>query len=125
MKIYELRVDDNLNEDLTPEELLDYTSVSEIALVENPAIMTEWVYFSSENFESYNDYPRAASDNACRAVKWAEENGWGSCGTQVGKIRATNFVIVKRLVLKQLLVWHLLKDIEEIRTPLMMKDVVV
>ena len=88
MKIYELRVDDNLNEDLTPEELLDYTSVSEIALVENPAIMTEWVYFSSENFESYNDYPRAASDNACRAVKWAEENGWGSCGTQVGKIRA-------------------------------------
>lgn len=42
----------------------------------------------SESFESYNDYPQAASDNAKRAVKYAEENGWGSCGTDVGKQRA-------------------------------------
>jgi hypothetical protein len=89
MKIYELKIDDEkLYEDLTLDELGDYTSVSEIALVENPAIETEWVYFSSEKFETYNDYPRAASENACRAVKWAEENGWGSCGTNVGKQRA-------------------------------------
>ena len=88
MKIYELRVDDELLEDTTLDGLYDYTSVSEIALVENPAIETEWVYFSSEKFESWNDYPRAASDNACRAIKWAEENGWGSCGTNVGKQRA-------------------------------------
>ncbi len=39
-------------------------------------------------FESYNDYPKAASENACRATKYAEENGWGSCGTDVGKQRA-------------------------------------
>jgi hypothetical protein len=39
-------------------------------------------------FESYNDYPKAASENACRAIKYAEENGWGSCGTDVGKQRA-------------------------------------
>ena len=38
--------------------------------------------------ETYNDYPKAASENAKRAIKYAEENGWGSCGTQVGKIRA-------------------------------------
>lgn len=38
--------------------------------------------------ETYNDYPKAASANACRALKWAEENGWGSCGTPVGKKRA-------------------------------------
>lgn len=38
--------------------------------------------------ETYTDYPQAASDNAKRALKWVEENGWGSCGTQVGKIRA-------------------------------------
>ena len=88
MKIYELRVDDEILENTDLEGLYDYTSVSEIALVENPAIETEWVYFSSEKFESWNDYPRAASDNACRAVRWSEENGWGRCGTNVGKQRA-------------------------------------
>lgn len=38
--------------------------------------------------DSYTDYPQAASDNAQRALDWAEENGWGSCGTSVGKARA-------------------------------------
>jgi len=38
--------------------------------------------------ESYNDYPKAAQNNAKRALKYAEENGWGSCGTPVGKQRA-------------------------------------
>ena len=38
--------------------------------------------------ETYNDYPQAATENAKRALKYAELNGWGSCGTQVGKIRA-------------------------------------
>jgi hypothetical protein len=38
--------------------------------------------------ESYNDYPEEAVNNAKRALKYAEENGWGSCGTPVGKIRA-------------------------------------
>lgn len=40
-------------------------------------------------FESYNDYPDAAVNNAKRALKWVEENGWGSCGTPTGKIRAS------------------------------------
>lgn len=38
--------------------------------------------------ESYNDYPKEASDNAKIALRWAEQNGWGDCGTPVGKIRA-------------------------------------
>ena len=38
--------------------------------------------------QSYDDYPKAASENAKIALKWAEENGWGSCGTGVGKARA-------------------------------------
>jgi len=37
---------------------------------------------------SYADYPESVSNNAKRALKWAEENGWGSCGTAVGKRRA-------------------------------------
>ncbi len=41
-----------------------------------------------ENFETYNDYPQGATGNACRAIEWADKNGWGSCGTDVGKQRA-------------------------------------
>ena len=45
--------------------------------------------FSEVKFEeTYNDYPKAASENAKIALRWAEENGWGECGTPVGKIRA-------------------------------------
>ena len=38
--------------------------------------------------KTYNDYPEAAVNNAKRALKWADENGWGECGTPVGKARA-------------------------------------
>ena len=37
---------------------------------------------------SYTDYPKAATENAKIALRWADENGWGSCGTAVGKQRA-------------------------------------
>ena len=39
-------------------------------------------------FESYTDYPESAKKAARRALDWAEKNGWGSCGTPVGKARA-------------------------------------
>lgn len=38
--------------------------------------------------QSYNDYPEAAVNNAKRALKWVEENGWGTCGEATGKLRA-------------------------------------
>ena len=41
------------------------------------------------NLASYSDYPDSVSNNAKRALEWAEENGWGSCGTAVGKRRAS------------------------------------
>lgn len=43
---------------------------------------------SGEFAESFNDYPEAAVNNAKRALNYAEKNGWGSCGTPVGKARA-------------------------------------
>lgn len=75
------------------------SGVDFISFVEKPAIQKEWLAFSdqfnekfkpllTQYFESYDDYPKAASNNAKRALDWAEENGWGSCGTSVGKIRA-------------------------------------
>lgn len=38
--------------------------------------------------ESYTDYPKQATENAKTALRYAQENGWGSCGTPVGKKRA-------------------------------------
>jgi len=38
--------------------------------------------------ESYSDYPDAVKNNAKKALEWANKNGWGSCGTPVGKQRA-------------------------------------
>lgn len=40
------------------------------------------------NLESYTDYPEQATENAKIALRYAEENGWGDCGTPVGKARA-------------------------------------
>ena len=71
----------------TDEELEEF-GVEVVSLVESPAIGVNFLAFSDEEFESYTDYPKAATNNAKRALKWAEENGWGSCGTAVGKRRA-------------------------------------
>jgi hypothetical protein len=43
----------------------------------------------SIEFESYTDYPESARNAAKRALDWVEKNGWGSCGTPVGKARAS------------------------------------
>jgi len=52
-----------------------------------------WRYPLSEitNFqlESIKDYPEGVKNAAKKAVDWADENGWGGCGTPVGKTRAS------------------------------------
>lgn len=80
LKVIELLVDESLSGE---------TRVEEIALVLQPAIETEMVYFNQQEFQSYRDYPQSVRNNARRAVQWAEKNGWGSCGTPVGKQRAS------------------------------------
>ena len=50
---------------------------------------TTWEEHEEQKFQdTYNDYPEAATENAKIALRYAEENGWGSCGTPVGKQRA-------------------------------------
>lgn len=52
---------------------------------------SEYLYHKDElpvELESYNDYPIQATENAKIAIRYAEENGWGDCGTAVGKARA-------------------------------------
>jgi hypothetical protein len=53
-----------------------------------PAYVDEVPTGKTQSFESYSDYPESAKNNAKRALDWAEKNGWGSCGTDVGKQRA-------------------------------------
>ena len=77
LPIYKLVIDDS-----------DELGVEYVALVDQPATETNWHAFKDHNFESYDDYPKQASENAKIALRWAEENGWGDCGTPVGKARA-------------------------------------
>ena len=64
------------------------TKVTEIALVEMPAIEQNFIYFTKQEFvDSIKDYPQYITDTAIRARKWVDENGYGSCMTPVGKSR--------------------------------------
>jgi hypothetical protein len=76
--LYILDIDDND----------DLSGVDAVGLVDRPAIELGWMAFKAHEFESYTDYPESASNNAKRALEWAEKNGWGDCGTDVGKQRA-------------------------------------
>jgi len=38
--------------------------------------------------DSISDYPQGVKDAASKALNWVDKNGWGSCGTGVGKQRA-------------------------------------
>jgi len=77
LPVYKLVIDDS-----------DELGVEWVALVDTPAIETNWHAFKEHQFESYTDYPKQASENAKIALRWAEENGWGDCGEATGKARA-------------------------------------
>tara|TARA_R110002124_G_C8841497_1_gene505565 strand:- start:41 stop:961 length:921 start_codon:yes stop_codon:yes gene_type:complete len=51
--------------------------------------MADYIVSKKLKLETYSDYPDSVSNNAKRALEWADENGWGSCGTAVGKRRAS------------------------------------
>jgi hypothetical protein len=76
LPLYELLI----NED-------EETGVDFISLVSSPAIEYDWVAFESQ-FETYSDYPKAASENAKRAIELKEKYNL-DCGTQVGWVRAS------------------------------------
>ena len=79
---------------------MDYLEEQEAAL-----ILSEIKYTISKDnrfktkervqMESYSDYGDGVRNNAKRAIEWANKNGWGSCGTPVGKIRASQLAAGK------------------------------
>ena len=58
-----------------------------LSFVDRPATQIKWEIFQ-EFRESYNDYPKAASEAACRAIKYKEKEGGVNCGTRIGWTRA-------------------------------------
>jgi len=76
MKIVELKI--------TEDEL---SGVEAIAFVEEPAIEVDFQFFNKQSFETYNDYPKKAIENAKRGIELNKENN-NKCATQVGKVRA-------------------------------------
>ena len=80
-------IEDPFDRDIT--ELSD--DESEVLLERIKAIIKKDKRYSAKQrveMESYSDYPDGVKNNAKRALEWAEKNGWGSCGTPVGKQRA-------------------------------------
>jgi hypothetical protein len=64
----------------------------EMSLVSEEDLLIEQIkqiILKDYHLESYTDYPKEASKNAKIALDYAEKNGWGGCGTPVGKQRAS------------------------------------
>jgi len=82
MKIVKLDIDEN--------SIL--AGVDAVALVEQPAIEEDFMYFNKQVFvDTYNDYPQGAIDAAKRGIELNKEND-NKCATQVGKVRAQQLV---------------------------------
>ena len=82
MKIVKLEIDEN--------SIL--AGIDAVALVEQPAIEEDFMYFSKQEFaDTFNDYPQSAVDAAKQGIKRNKEND-NKCATQVGKVRAQQLV---------------------------------
>jgi len=81
MKIVKLEIED---------ELFNDVGTFQIALVENPAHQTEFMYFKKQEFKSWDDYPQYMVDAARRAIKYLNDTGNpNGCLTPVGRKRAS------------------------------------
>jgi hypothetical protein len=64
-----------------------YSGLDAISFVSQPATEISWQTFSVQT-DTYNDYPKSAKENACRAIKFRDSNPNVECGTRVGWARA-------------------------------------
>lgn len=67
-----------------------------LSFVDRPATDIKWEVFQ-EIEQSYNDYPQAAQENACRALRYKDKKPNLDCGTRVGWARA-NQLCDKRFI---------------------------
>jgi len=90
-KIIDLDIDDSLSAD---------TKVDAVALVEMPAIETNFVYFNRQEFQEPTfRVTKEISENACRARKYKQENPNRTCGTNIGWTRSSQLCEQKPITL--------------------------
>lgn len=71
---------------------VNMAEVNKLSEEEAEEILVELAdYIASKrlNLKTYSDYPQGVVNNAKRVLEWVDKNGWGSCGTAVGKRRAS------------------------------------
>lgn len=71
---------------------VNMAEIEEVSEIEANEILLELKdYLNSKMYKlaTYSDYPDGVVSNAKRVLEWVEKNGWGSCGTAVGKRRAS------------------------------------
>ena len=90
LRVIDLDIDGSLSAD---------TGVFEVALVEFPAIEQNFIYFNKQKFETYNDYPQEATDNACRVLEWIDKYGRDEVDgmTETGLARANQLCSREKL----------------------------
>ena len=76
---------DNVDDALALAELIGCEGYHEYTVGD----VTGYMACNEHIFESYDDYPKAARENACRARRYKEENPNIDCGTQVGWVRSS------------------------------------
>ena len=72
---------------LTIDEENEFEGIDAVALVEEPAIELDFQAFTKYQFQSFDDYPKAAKQAAIVGIQRNKDLG-NKCGTQVGKVRA-------------------------------------
>jgi hypothetical protein len=90
-------VDEEMNDNLLVEPVMDFgledacwEGYEAIGLKDDGTPNCVLIKMSEDDFaDTISDYPEGVKNAAKKAVNWAEKNGWGSCGTAVGKIRAS------------------------------------
>jgi hypothetical protein len=80
--------------DFEDDELM--SGMDALSFVDKPATEVKWEVFAQLE-ESYNDYPKAATENACRAIKFKEKTNNQDCGTRVGWTRASQLCNERRI----------------------------
>jgi len=65
-------------------EILEENEATEILLE-----IKDYIISKRTELATYNDYPDGVVSNAKRVLEYVDKNGWGSCGTAVGKRRAS------------------------------------
>lgn len=69
--------------------MAEVESISEGEANEILLEVEDYLLSQKYNLATYSDYPQGVVNNAKRVLEWVEKNGWGSCGTAVGKRRAS------------------------------------